>query len=74
MAEKLTTKENNIKVAVDGDILVLRIDLSKNFGKSKSGKSVIVASSKGNKEVVDGFILGLNIYTKNNKHVEDDEE
>lgn len=40
----------NIEAKVEGSILTLTIDLSKNFGASKSGKTNIVASSHGNFE------------------------
>lgn len=56
------TKEN------DGTVLVARIDLTKNFGPSVSGKSVVVASTQGNVPVDDGkgglVFVGLNVYKK----------
>lgn len=57
---------NNIQMQRDGDILTLRIDLSKSYGPSSSGKTTIVASSEGNANVPgsDGMKLGLNVYTK----------
>jgi len=55
----------NVTTAVKGNKLVIEVDLSKNFGPSKSGKTVIIASTEGNQKV-DGAdaILGLNIYKK----------
>jgi hypothetical protein len=35
-------------MTVEGEILTIKIDLSKNFGSSKSGKTIIVASTDGN--------------------------
>jgi hypothetical protein len=46
-------------------ILTITIDLSKTFGRSKSGKTTIIASTEGN-VAVEGteVILGLNAYIK----------
>jgi hypothetical protein len=35
----------NVKFSYEGDTLVLRIDLSKNLGRSASGKSTLIAST-----------------------------
>jgi hypothetical protein len=35
----------NVKFSYEGDILVLKIDLSKSLGVSQSGKSELVAST-----------------------------
>ncbi len=45
------------------NILTIAIDLNQTHGRSKSGKTIVVASSKGNKRIegTDCF-LGLNIY------------
>ena len=56
----------NIEMSVNGDVLTIKVDLSKTFGKSGSGKSTIIASTEGNvslsgKEEVK---IGLNVYTK----------
>lgn len=59
----------NVAFKVEGTELVIRIDLSKDFGASASGKTTIIASTSGNHAVAqkDGkdVILGLNLYTKN---------
>jgi len=54
----------NVEMATEGTILTITVDLSKDFGPSKSGKTTIVASSEGNIEVpgAPGVKLGLNIY------------
>lgn len=39
---------DNVKAIVEGDKLTLEIDLSKEFGLTKSEKSVMVASTRGN--------------------------
>ena len=55
---------NNIKYEVKGDKLVIEVDLTKDYGESKSGKSIQIASSQGNKEVADNVFVGLNVYKK----------
>ena len=59
-------ENGNIKATLDGDILKLEIDTSKNLGPSKSGKTVIVATTSGNQPIKgkEAVILGLNCYTK----------
>ncbi|MFA6448903.1 MAG: hypothetical protein WCX65_05515 [bacterium] len=54
----------NISITVDGDIMKIEIDLAKDFGKSKSGKTLVVASSEGNVPVPDhpNMRLGINVY------------
>lgn len=53
----------NVNMKVEGSILHIEVDLSQDFGLSKSGKSIIIASSSGNKSIpgTDAKI-GLNIY------------
>ena len=38
----------NIEMTIEGETLTIKVDLSKDFGPSKSGKTIIVASSEGN--------------------------
>lgn len=55
----------NVQAEVKGTILTITVDLTKNQGKSKSGKTTIVASTEGNVSVQgapEGFKLGLNAY------------
>jgi hypothetical protein len=59
MAKKTLGK--NIEYSVEGTKLTLVVDLSKDFGPSASGKTIIIASSEGNKDVGD-VKVGLNIY------------
>jgi hypothetical protein len=58
----------NIKTEVDKDgILIIEVDLTKEFGKSNTGKSTIVASTGGFTPILDwgeGFVLNLNIVKK----------
>ncbi len=52
----------NVKTAVKNGKLLITIDLKAKTTKSASGKTNIIASSKGNTDVGDGVILGLNCY------------
>ena len=56
----------NIETKVENNILTIKVDLSKEFGPSMSGKTIIIASSEGNQKIEDGkgAIIGLNIYKK----------
>lgn len=46
------------------NVLVIEVDLAKEFGESSSGKSVIVASTQGNVPGPGetGVMIGLNVY------------
>jgi len=52
----------NVKIEKNGDELIVRVDLTKNFGDSKSGKSQVIASSGGNVEVSTGVKMGINVF------------
>ena len=56
----------NMEMTLNGDVLTIKVDLSKTFGKSSSGKSTIIASTEGNVSVPgrDEVKIGQNIYTK----------
>lgn len=56
----------NCDMKLDGNILTITVDLSNEFGKSSSGKSIIIASTEGNVPVPDkeDVKIGLNIYRK----------
>jgi hypothetical protein len=50
---------------VEGNILTIKVDLSKEFGPSSSGKTTIVASTEGNISIPDrDEKVGLNVYKK----------
>jgi hypothetical protein len=58
----------NVELSVDKSILTVVVDLSKDFGPSKSGKTIIVASTRGNKTVPGREEkIGLNIYRQETK-------
>ena len=54
----------NVDVQVTGDKLIVTVDLSKDFGPSKSGKTILIASTQGNVDVPEheGVKLGVNVY------------
>ena len=59
-----TPKEpKNVDVSMDGNIMTLKIDTTKNFGLSKSGKTTIVASTAGEHKFND-LCVNLNVYTR----------
>lgn len=53
----------NVEMKREGDRLTITIDLSKDFGPSKSGKSTTVATTAGNATVPGTNVkVGLNVY------------
>ena len=55
----------NVEMKVEGNILHIKVDLSKEFGPSSSGKTIIIASTEGNVAIPDREEkVGLNIYRK----------
>jgi hypothetical protein len=54
----------NVDMVVEMNILTIRVDLGKEFGASKSGKSITIASTEGNVPVPghEEIKIGLNIY------------
>ena len=56
----------NVEMKLEGNILTIKVDLTKEFGPSSSGKTIIIASTEGN-VAVDGHEevkVGLNVYRK----------
>lgn len=55
----------NVEMTVAGNILTIKVDLSKEFGPSASGKTTIIASTEGNITVPErAEKVGLNVYRK----------
>lgn len=55
----------NVEFSVEGNILTIKIDLSKEFGPSSSGKNIIIASTEGNVSIPNREEkIGLNVYRK----------
>ncbi len=54
----------NVQTELKGHILTIKVDLSKNFGESKSGKSIVIASTEGNMALPEDseVKIGLNVY------------
>ena len=55
----------NVKFEKKGNVLHIEVDLTKNSGPSASGKSIVIASSKGN-VIIDPekkVYMGLNVYS-----------
>ena len=55
----------NVQLSVAGNILTITVDLTKEFGPSSSGKTIIIASTEGNIAVPEREEkIGLNVYRK----------
>ena len=56
----------NCEMKLSGNILTITVDISKEFGVSSSGKSIIIGSTEGNVSIPekDNIKIGLNIYRK----------
>ena len=56
----------NVDMKLSGNILTITVDITKEFGLSSSGKSLIIASTEGNVSVEgkDEVKIGLNVYRK----------
>ena len=55
----------NVELELQGEILRITVDLSKELGPSKSGKTTIIASTEGNQTVFGREEkIGLNVYKK----------
>jgi len=58
----------NLNIDLENETLTIEVDLSKNYGNSRSGKSILIASSEGNKRILkieypERFIyLGIFVY------------
>jgi hypothetical protein len=55
----------NVEIKKTGNTLTITVDLSKNSGPSKSGKSISIASTLGN-ALIDPekkIFMGLNVYS-----------
>ena len=55
----------NVEMTVEGTMLTIKVDLSKEFGPSSSGKTIIIASTEGNVTIPNREEkVGLNVYRK----------
>ena len=62
--EKGGSSVKNVEMNVEGNKLIIVVDLNQEFGLSSSGKSITVASTEGNVSVPgrEEVKIGLNIY------------
>jgi hypothetical protein len=53
----------NVEMKVENNILTIQVDLTKEFGPSSSGKTIIIASTEGNVPIPgsEEAKVGLNI-------------
>jgi hypothetical protein len=55
----------NVELAVNGNTLTITVDLTKEFGPSSSGKTMIIASTEGNFTLPGrNEVVGMNVYRK----------
>ena len=56
----------NVEMKMEDNILIIKVDLTKEFGPSASGKTIIIASTEGNISIPDRekIKIGLNVYKK----------
>ena len=56
----------NVEMKLEGDILTIKVDVTKEFGPSASGKTIIIASTEGNISIPEkeNVKIGLNVYRK----------
>ena len=53
----------NVEWEIKDDKLIIEIDLTKDFGPSKSGKTITIASTRGNQKIEGtDAVIGLNVY------------
>ena len=59
---------DNVNAEIKGNKLLIEIDISKDYGPSKSGKTVTIASTRGNVKLQDAdgkaIVIGINCYKK----------
>lgn len=56
----------NVEMLLEGNILTIKVDVTKEFGPSSSGKTIIIASTEGNVGIPgrEEIKVGLNVYKK----------
>jgi len=60
------TAMKNCEMKLEGNILTITVDISKESGKSSSGKNIIIATTEGNVSIPEqkDIKVGLNIYKR----------
>lgn len=61
--EKVKKAPQNVAMSMEGTTIVLKIDPSKDLGKSKSGKTTLIGTTAG-EFVYNGVCLNVNVYRK----------
>ena len=55
----------NVEMTVEGQMLIIKVDLTKDYGASSSGKSLIIATTEANYTIPGrDEKIGLNVYKK----------
>ncbi|MFC1919781.1 hypothetical protein ACFLWX_03215 [Chloroflexota bacterium] len=55
----------NVELSVNENTLTITVDLTKEYGPSSSGKTIIIASTEGNFPLPGrNEVVGLNVYRK----------
>jgi hypothetical protein len=64
----------NIEMMVEENVLIIKVDLNKEFGPSASGKNIIIASTEGNVAIPgrEDAKVGLNVYRLEENPLEPD--
>ena len=59
-------RSGDVEMERDGQQLIITVDMSERHGRSKSGKTEIIATSQGNQNVPgdEGAKIGLNVYCR----------
>jgi ABC-type molybdate transport system ATPase subunit len=57
----------NVEMKLDGDILTIKVDVTKEFGPSSSGKTIIIATTEGNISIPEKDDVKLRLHVYRNK-------
>jgi len=55
---------DNVKIDVKEGKATITVDLKAKGRVSASGKTTVIASTRGNQQIAEGVFMGLNVYTK----------
>ena len=64
MRKEDSMANRGVAVKVEGKKVVFTVDLTKGFGPSASGKTIIVATTGGAEEIAPGIFANITIYSK----------
>jgi hypothetical protein len=53
---------SNCEIEIKGNLLIVKVDLTKRLHPSGSGKTMIVGTTGGNAALPGGLKVGLNVY------------